>query len=69
MGLTYASLDIKNAFLHGTLMETVYCTQLVGFVDPTNSNIVCKLKRSLYSLKRTSQHLLHLAAVHDEGPG
>jgi hypothetical protein len=45
-------LDVKNAFLHDTLTETVYYTQLVGFVDPTHPDMVCKLNKSLYSLKQ-----------------
>jgi hypothetical protein len=28
--------DVKNAFLHSTLTEMVYCTQPIGFVDPSH---------------------------------
>jgi hypothetical protein len=44
-------LDIKNAFLHGTLYGTVYCSQPAGFVDPAHPQLVCRLNKSLYGLK------------------
>jgi hypothetical protein len=44
-------LDIKNAFLHDTLTEIVYCSQPTGFVDADRPDLVYRLNRSLYGLK------------------
>jgi hypothetical protein len=45
-------LDVKNAFLHSTLSETVFCYQPTGFVDPAQPDLVCRLHKSLYRLKQ-----------------
>ena len=47
-------MDVKPAFLNGELEEEVYMRQPEGFIS-TNKSKVCKLKRSIYGLKRTSR--------------
>jgi hypothetical protein len=43
---------VNNVFLHGTLSETIYCSQPTVFVDPTQPDCVCLLNKSLYWLKQ-----------------
>ncbi|XP_074266651.1 uncharacterized protein LOC141589930 [Silene latifolia] len=45
-------LDVKNAFLHGHLTETVFCEQPSRFQDHEHPDYVCKLNRALYGLKQ-----------------
>ncbi|KAD2393595.1 hypothetical protein E3N88_40572 [Mikania micrantha] len=48
-------MDVKTTFLNGHLTEDVYMVQHEGFVDPNNSNKVCKLNKSIYGLKQASR--------------
>nr|GEW62927.1 retrotransposon protein, putative, Ty1-copia subclass [Tanacetum cinerariifolium] len=48
-------MDVKTAFLNGYLNEEVYMEQPEGFVNQKFLNQVCKLKHSIYGLKKTSR--------------
>ncbi|GJS24453.1 putative ribonuclease H-like domain-containing protein [Tanacetum coccineum] len=43
-------MDVKSAFLYGTIEEEVYVNQPQGFVDPEFSNRVYKVEKALYGL-------------------
>nr|GEY55288.1 copia protein [Tanacetum cinerariifolium] len=45
-------MDVKTAFLHGTLKEDVYVCQPEGFIDVDHPSHVYKLKKVLYGLKQ-----------------
>ena len=51
--LLIRQMDVKGAYLNGTLKETIYMKQPDGFAD--GSGRVCRLKKTLYGLKQSSR--------------
>ena len=48
-------MDVKTAFLNGSLEETIYMVRPEGFFAKSQENKVCKLQKSIYELKQTSR--------------
>lgn len=44
-------MNVKTAFLNIELNEEIYIQQLDGFLHKYQPDMVCKLRRSIYSLK------------------
>ncbi|GKB31233.1 retrovirus-related pol polyprotein from transposon TNT 1-94 [Tanacetum coccineum] len=51
-GFTMYQMDVKTAFLHGSLKEDVYVCQPEGFIDADHPSHAYKLKKALYGLKQ-----------------
>ena len=49
--LELQQMDVKTTFLNGELEEEVYMKQHEGFPFSDGEQLVCKLKKSIYSLK------------------
>ncbi|GJW43264.1 putative ribonuclease H-like domain-containing protein [Tanacetum coccineum] len=43
-------MDVKSAFLYGTIKEEVYVSQPLGFVDPEFQEKIYKVEKALYGL-------------------
>ncbi|GJZ01356.1 putative reverse transcriptase, RNA-dependent DNA polymerase [Tanacetum coccineum] len=50
MNFLVYQMDVKSAFLYGTIKEEVYVCQLLGFVDPEFPKKVYKVEKALYGL-------------------
>lgn len=48
-------LDVRTAFLNGTLNKDIYMNQPEGYIDEKQPQAVCKLLKSLYGLKQASR--------------
>ncbi len=51
--LKVCQLDVKGAYLNGTLTQPIYMEQPIGFDD--GSGLVCLLIKSIYGLKQAGQ--------------
>ena len=48
-------IDMKTAFLHGSLDEEIYMEQPEGFVEKGNEDKVCRLLKAIYGLKQAGR--------------
>nr|GEV86908.1 hypothetical protein [Tanacetum cinerariifolium] len=53
MGFMVYQMDVKSAFLYGTIKEEVYVCQPLGFEDPDYPNKVYKVVKALYGLHQS----------------
>ncbi|GKE79743.1 putative ribonuclease H-like domain-containing protein, partial [Tanacetum coccineum] len=69
MGFIVYQMDVKSAFLYGTIDEEVYVSQPPGFVDPDHSNKVYKVFKALYGLHHTPRAWYATLATYIEKHG
>jgi Reverse transcriptase (RNA-dependent DNA polymerase) len=53
LGWSLCQMDVKNTFLQGTLEEEVYMSLPPSYKNDTDDNLVCKLHKSIYGLKKS----------------
>jgi hypothetical protein len=52
-------VDVKSAFLNGTLDEEIYMEQAPYHVEPGKEDMVCLMKKAIYRLKQAG-HVWHI---------
>ena len=48
-------MDVRIAFLNGDLVEDVYMSQPISFLEVGKEHMVCKLHKSIFGLKKGSR--------------
>nr|GFD09779.1 retrovirus-related Pol polyprotein from transposon TNT 1-94 [Tanacetum cinerariifolium] len=66
---TVFQMDVKTAFLHGTLKEDMYVCQPEGFIDADHPSHVYKLKKALYGLEQAPRSNYVLEILKKYGMG
>nr|GFC39495.1 putative ribonuclease H-like domain-containing protein [Tanacetum cinerariifolium] len=64
MGFMVYQMDVKSAFLYGTIKEEVYVCQPIGFEDPDHPNKVYKVVKALYGLHQAPRAWYETLANH-----
>ncbi|GJW58364.1 putative ribonuclease H-like domain-containing protein, partial [Tanacetum coccineum] len=68
MGFIVYQMDVKSAFLYGTIDEEVYVSQPPGFVDPDHPTKVYKVVKALYGLHQAEKEYLDPDPLHPLHP-
>nr|GEV96471.1 hypothetical protein [Tanacetum cinerariifolium] len=66
IGFIVYQMDVKSAFLYGTIEEEVYVCQPPGFEDPYFHNKVYKVEKALYGLHQDPRAWINAQEVLDE---
>ncbi|GJU88351.1 putative ribonuclease H-like domain-containing protein [Tanacetum coccineum] len=64
MGFLVYQMDVKSAFLYGTIDEEVYVTQPPGFKNPDHLDKVYKVVKALYGLHQAPRAIGDILLVH-----
>ncbi|GJW05907.1 putative ribonuclease H-like domain-containing protein [Tanacetum coccineum] len=65
MGFLVYQMDVKSAFLYGTIEEEVYVTQPPGFKDPDHPDKVYKVVKALYGLHQAPRAWIRVQQKED----
>ena len=55
LDLEVHQMDVKTAFINGSIDSEIFMTQPEGYADADKPNYVCKLNKSIYGLKQSAR--------------